>query len=360
MASACSGARDIFTSRPSNTSYDADHEAASPAPLSNVQRHRNVDARDYMLKRFLPAAQAVAATGAKPSASISSLPSSECRPLPNSTSTVTAKPVSTMSETSRNKKKLSHGVQQDLRGDDAEDENVEMRACGFPLHLGRWTLQHFRYSFWTSRSNSRSPCQATKMDYTKQGNESDNSEDVFWSDEEKFEDAFRLSKLEIRETERESASSVLRKGQLAAEMVPPPIRLHSMETVHTPDHRGFLGLPKASQLTSGEMERARQVDRLGARLTRMLSKTNYMESRNARVHEHDEHETESSGKGPSASTSSSSAEAPRTKWVDAVAFLRPPPSPKMPSESWLSNTLPPERLLQVKRMRRFASGIRAA
>lgn len=107
----------------------------------------------------------------------------ECRPLPNSTSTVTAKPVSTMSETSRNKKKLSHGVQQDLRGDDAEDENVEMRACGFPLHLGRWTLQHFRYSFWTSRSNSRSPCQATKMDYTKQGNESDNSEDVFWSDE---------------------------------------------------------------------------------------------------------------------------------------------------------------------------------
>lgn len=152
-----------------------------------------------------------------------------------------------------------------------------------------------------------------------------------------------------------SNSSEIRKRLEAEMLMVAPVRLHSMETVHTPDHRGFLGLPKSSKLTSGEIERARQVDRLGARLTRMISKTNYIESRNGtRMNEHDEGTT--SSQGPSATTSASSAEPPRTKWVDAVASLMPPPSPKMPSESWLSNTLPPERLMEVKKLSRKSLG----
>lgn len=151
-------------------------------------------------------------------------------------------------------------------------------------------------------------------------------------------------------------SSEMRKGLVTEMLVPPPRSLHSMETVHTPDHRGFLGVPKTSNLSSGEMERARQVDRLGARLTRMLSKTNYVESRNARVHDQDEFEAGDFRQGPSATTASTSAEAQKTKWVKARASLRPPPSPKMPSESWLSNTLPPERLLLVKKLSRKPLG----
>lgn len=159
-----------------------------------------------------------------------------------------------------------------------------------------------------------------------------------------------------------------------------PARLHSMETVHTPDHKGFLGLPRNPSTTShsgsgnggppdaADRERAaRQVDRLGARLTRMISKTNYMDTRsNVRVNEHEE-VGGSGSQGPAASSSagggvgvgSSLAEQPpqsrpKGKWVDRVAVLggslRPPPSPKSPSESWLCNTLPPSRFLEVKKL----------
>lgn len=178
--------------------------------------------------------------------------------------------------------------------------------------------------------------------------------------QEGFDDAVSQAtsgSIGMNERGESSNSSEMRK-RLAAEMViAAPARLHSMETVHTPDHRGFLGLPKTTKLTSGEIERARQVDRLGARLSRMISKTNYMESRNVtRMNEHDERETGGSSQGPSATTSSSSVEAPRTRWADAVSSLMPPPSPKMPSESWLSNTLPPERFMEVKRLSRKSLG----
>lgn len=151
-----------------------------------------------------------------------------------------------------------------------------------------------------------------------------------------------------------------------------PARLHSMETVHTPDHKGFLGLPRNPSTTShsgsgnggppdaADRERAaRQVDRLGARLTRMISKTNYVDARsNVRVDEVDG----SGSQEPSASSAGggvSLAEQPhplrpKGKWVDRVAVmggsLRPPPSPKSPSESWLCNTLPPSRFLEVKKL----------
>ena len=182
----------------------------------------------------------------------------------------------------------------------------------------------------------------------------------FSTAQEIFKDAVSHSKAPVRSLSgRESVTSseMSRKG-LAAEMQAPPARLHSMETVHTPDHRGFLGVPKASNLSSGEMEQARQVDRLGARLTRMLSKTNYMESRNVRVH--DQNECEGAGdyssQGPSATTSSSLAGVQKNKWADAFASLRPPPSPMMPSESWLSNTLPPERFRLIKKLSRKPLG----
>ena len=119
------------------------------------------------------------------------------------------------------------------------------------------------------------------------------------------------------------------KKRLEAEMLVRPTRLHSMENVHTPDLQGFLGFPKPTKFTKGEMERTWQVGRLGAQLTRMLSKTNYMESRNGtRIIEHDETEAGTSSQGPSTtSTLLSSIEALRTQWVDAVASLMPSPSP---------------------------------
>lgn len=156
-----------------------------------------------------------------------------------------------------------------------------------------------------------------------------------------------------------------------------PARLHSMETVHTPDHKGFLGLPRNPSITThsgsgnggppdaADRERAaRQVDRLGARLTRMISKTNYMDTRsNVRVNEQEE-VGGSGSQGPAASSSGGGVRSslpeqppqsrPKGKWVDRVAVLggslRPPPSPKSPSESWLCNTLPPSRFLEVKKL----------
>lgn len=362
LASVYSDAGDTFASRPSNATYE-DHQDAASVGLYNAQRCADSDSRDFILKRFLPAAQAMAASGAKSSTSSSSLPA-ENRPQKKSSPAPTARFGSFSSVSSKSKSRFIHEVKQDVRFEDFDDGSEDIKACGFPLHLGRLTLQHFRYGFWTSRSSGRSK----SHDYiTEKGSKkvieeeaTDNSNELFWSDEEGFDDAVsQVTSCPSGMTERGecSNSSELRKRLGVEILLAAPARLHSMETVHTPDHRGFLGLPKTSKLTSGEIERARQVDRLGARLSRMISKTNYMESRNVtRMNEHDERETGSSSHGPSATTSSSSVEAPRTKWVDAVASLMPPPSPKMPSESWLSNTLPPERFMEVKKLSRKSLG----
>ncbi|KAG0619647.1 hypothetical protein M758_4G154400 [Ceratodon purpureus] len=369
MASVYSDAGETFASRPSNAAsipaYEDGQDAVSAGLYTNTQRRSDSDSRDFILKRFLPAAQAMAATGVNSSA----LTSSENRPQKKSSDVSNARLGSSASGSSKSKKRFDNlEIKQDIRGEGLDhDEGEEIKACGFPLHLGRLTLQHFRYSFWTSRSSSRSkPAHhsTTKVSPKKiQEEPSDDSDDLFWSDEEGFDDAGSHAEMSgaggMNHRGETSMSSEAVRKRLAAEMLVRPTRLHSMETVHTPDHRGFLGLPKSTKLTSGEMEQARQVDRLGARLTRMISKTNYMESRNgsARMFEHDEtDQAGSSSQGPSTTTSSSSVEAPRTKWVDAVSSLMPPPSPKMPSESWLSNTLPPERFMEVKKLSRKSLG----
>lgn len=74
MASVYSDAGDTFASRPSNAASEDHQDAVSVGLYSNVQRCTDLDSRDFILKRFLPAAQAMAATGVKSSASPSSLP----------------------------------------------------------------------------------------------------------------------------------------------------------------------------------------------------------------------------------------------------------------------------------------------
>lgn len=363
VASVYSDAGDTFASRPSNATCEDQKDTLSVGLYSNSQRSEDSDSRDFILKRFLPAAQAMAATGSKSSASTSSLPS-ENRPQKKPSHAPTSRFGSFSSASSKCRSRFIHEVKQDVRFEDFDDGSEDMKACGFPLHLGRLTLQHFRYGFWPSRSSSRSKSLDSPPEkVSKKLNEdeaTDNSDEMFWSDEEGFDDALSQATSSATGTNARGESintSAIRK-RLAAEMLlAAPTRLHSMETVHTPDHRGFLGLPKTSTMTSGEIERARQVDRLGARLSRMISKTNYMESRNVtQMNEHDDGEAGPSSHDRSATTSSSSAEAPRTKWVDAVASLMAPPSPKMPSESWLSNTLPPERFMEMKKLSRKSLG----
>jgi hypothetical protein len=79
-------------------------------------------------------------------------------------------------------------VKQDVRGEEFDDEGEEIKACGFPLHLGRLTLQHFRHSFWSSRSSSRSKSHQSTTKVSQkviQEEASDDSDDLFWSDEVK-------------------------------------------------------------------------------------------------------------------------------------------------------------------------------
>lgn len=74
MASVYSDAGDTFASRTSNAAYEDHHEATPDRLYSNVQHRTDTESRDFILERFLPAAQAMAASGAKSSASTSSLP----------------------------------------------------------------------------------------------------------------------------------------------------------------------------------------------------------------------------------------------------------------------------------------------
>lgn len=74
LASVYSDAGDTFASRPSNATCEDHQDTASVGLYSNAQHCGDSDSRDFILKRFLPAAQAMAASGAKSSVSSSSLP----------------------------------------------------------------------------------------------------------------------------------------------------------------------------------------------------------------------------------------------------------------------------------------------
>lgn len=367
MASVHSDAGDML-SRASNVTAYEDHIGMVSADIhSNVQHLRTDHSRGFIMERFLPAAQAMAAARGESSSTStisSSLPAPDKMPHRNSSARFVS------SKTS--KSQYIDEVKQDVRREDFANDGDELtKACGFPLHFGRLTLQHFRLSFWTSRSvrgrksksRSQTPTKPNLQEnVATQAEASDNSEEMFWSEEEGFDNAVTAG-CDAQGT----ANDRDEKKRLAQEMLRDevfPIRMHSMETVHTPNHRGFLGLPKtATKFEIEEAERTGQVDRLGARLTQMMSKTNYMEPRvgASRMNEHEETDLGrefSSSQGHSATTSSSSVEAPpaQTKWLDAVSKLLPPPSPKMPSQSWLSSALPPERYLEVKKLSRKSLG----
>jgi hypothetical protein len=115
----------------------------------------------------------------------------------------------------------------------------------------------------------------------------------------------------------------------------PITRKHSMQTVHTPDHKGFLGIPRVSAL-NGDSE-VKQVDRLGARLSHMISKSNYTEAHRHTQAAGDSHEKEECTNG---------SLLPKSKKVvkgsALLTALKPPPSPISPSESWLSTRSIPQ------------------
>lgn len=69
-----SDAGETFASRPSNAT-DEDHDAASSG--NTPWCFKDVTSRDFILKKFLPAAQAMTASDKKSSAPTSSLPSDQ-------------------------------------------------------------------------------------------------------------------------------------------------------------------------------------------------------------------------------------------------------------------------------------------
>lgn len=115
--------------------------------------------------------------------------SSRSASLPKySSSGRTSRPGSFESGSSRSKNRFIHEVKQDVSGFSDDEDEERFSACGFPLHFGRLTLLQFRYSFRTSRSRSRSKApQMTKVsNEVIQDEASDNSDDLFWSDEVRF------------------------------------------------------------------------------------------------------------------------------------------------------------------------------
>ena len=75
MTSDYSDAGDTFATRPSNAG-DEDHDAVS---CGKTDCHKDIASRDFILKRFLPAAQAMTTTDRKSSAPTSSLPPDQHR-----------------------------------------------------------------------------------------------------------------------------------------------------------------------------------------------------------------------------------------------------------------------------------------
>ena len=98
----------------------------------------------------------------------------------------TSRPGSFELGSSRSKNRFIHEVKQDVSGVSDNEDVEKFRACGFPVHFGRLILLRLRYSFWTSKSSGRNKApQATKKvpKEVAQDETSDNSDDLFWSDE---------------------------------------------------------------------------------------------------------------------------------------------------------------------------------
>lgn len=96
----------------------------------------------------------------------------------------TARVGSLASGSSRSKSRFIHEVKQDVRSEDMDHCDEDIKACGFPLHLGKLTLQHFRHSLWTLRTRSKShefSAEVSKKGIEDEG--TDNSDEMFWSDD---------------------------------------------------------------------------------------------------------------------------------------------------------------------------------
>ncbi len=359
------------------------------------------NARDFIMRRFLPAAQAMATEA----------------PLAAAATTTTAVRESDCIPTSgRRSIPLLHLQQQltvqqvanDVMGAAQvcqDSENLSLRtSCGFPLKLGWPPFRHL-LGFQTSKSSSTKhhapPSSSEKLPHDQR---SFNSDDLFWSDEVKelppppanwmdswstkvlteiyaedgvwchHHDAIlilechflqeSLNKEDDPKKPQETAPVTLitdldlegfpelktaiesdtvqvveisdgSKTEGFVEVRVPITRKHSMQTVHTPDHKGFLGIPRVSAL-NGDSE-VKQVDRLGARLSHMISKSNYTEAHRHTQAAGDSHEKEECTNG---------SLLPKSKKVvkgsALLTALKPPPSPISPSESWLSTRSIPQ------------------
>jgi hypothetical protein len=138
----------------------------------------------------------------------------------------------------------------------------------------------------------------------------------------------------VRQKSRESSERAFLQGRGLYS------RTHSMLTVHTPDLRGFLGLPKSSG-PSGEVG-VKQIDRLGARLSHMMSKSNYGKPLRSEAGKESIHSIPSTHSMPPRTQPASTWEVPVAKPVERETIpghvLMPPPSPLPPSESWFAAT----------------------
>lgn len=236
------------------------------------------------------------------------------------------------------------------------------RICCFPSKL-RWAaFRHSLVGFQTSSKSFRKHARSShKLRFDQTGF---NSHDLFWSEEEecpKNEDSEKKVQEIITpatlktdldfegfpecKTTKESGTvcSVKNcdgfKTEGFQEVQVSCHRKHTMLTVHTPDHKGFLGIPKISGL-SGD-NGVKQVDRLGARLSHMISKSNYTEVRHSQVgnsngKEESCAEPHSGWQAPPV-TFSPSFKLPKMKRVGSPirSAPMPPPSPISPLESWL-------------------------
>ncbi len=180
--------------------------------------------------------------------------------------------------------------------------------------------------------------------------------------QQKTEDLDQVQLLVEEQQSEESSEKAFLQGRNSYS------RTHSMLTVHTPDHRGFLGLPKASLPGGGA--NAQQVGvlkqvperRVGSNLGSNLSHTTTSKPPHSRMSSSKTQEfVTQAGAGAgathnnqtgllppwttttrAATATTSSKEVPIAKQIAKEAVLArvlvPPPSPLPPSESWFAAT----------------------
>ncbi|CAK9237063.1 unnamed protein product [Sphagnum troendelagicum] len=315
----------------------------------------DINARDFIMRRFLPAAQAMATEAPLTAAAARTtvVRESDCIP----TSGRRSIPLLPLQQ-----QLTVQQVANDMRGPAQvrqDSENLSLRtSCGFPLKLGWPPFRHL-LGFQTSKSSSTKhhapPSSSEKLPHDQR---SFNSDDLFWSDEESLNKAddpkkpqetapvTLITDLDLEgfpELKTAIESDTVRVVEISdgsktegfVEVRVPITRKHSMQTVHTPDHKGFLGIPRVSALNSDS--EVKQVDRLGARLSHMISKSNYTEAHRHTQAAGDSHEKEEPTNG---------SPLPKSKKVvkgsALLTALKPPPSPISPSESWLSTRSIPQ------------------